>query len=147
MLLAYALNIRFTEIVQSDVITKNIGKHIVVILGVEGSAHPGRHLVDETKDTVIVAIAMPVVLRNNAQRHGTLPINGEFTNVSSYVLDPEFQPIVGRIEFQIQEVPDILLVKFNDGITGYNPGLLSQATRFHTLDLKRHQRIPTGIFR
>jgi hypothetical protein len=95
-------------------------------------------LIDKAEYTVVLAIAMPVILRDNAQRFGQLTIDAKLALASGSIFQDEIKLVIINIKLQIQEIPDGDAIDRDDPISALHAILVGQATRLYGLDLYSH---------
>jgi hypothetical protein len=138
-----APDLLFADVRQGDVRSIEIGEAVILVLDVEGSAHPPGELMDEAEQAVVATLSRLRVRKVKTQ--GSPGILFELQLPDFSPLLPDFQnEILARQEhLGIDQIPYGMSVDGQQDITGLQFQLFSDAPGFYRDNLK-HGALPSG---
>jgi hypothetical protein len=135
-LLPYPLPILLTPIGKGYEVPPEKGVTVIVILDIKALPHPRRQLIDEAKGTTVPTKAQAIedhLLEIEAQ---LLPIRSTEPTSSNLAPSPDhkLQLFLGRIEPEIDDIPQLVAIDGEEFIARQQPRLLRRAPSPHRGD-------------
>ncbi len=131
-----ALDFRLSDIGKGYVGAVKVGIPVVLVLDVEGAAHPAWQLMNEAKDAVVAALGRLGMLEMQPQRLLGILLHLQVPEFTVFFLDLQEKILPSSVDFKIEDIPDDISPDGKEKISGLQLQLLGDAAGF---DLKNFQ--------